>query len=242
LFAEDAGDERAVDLGDLCARFLQAQLAGDRREALRLVIEEGVKRGAPTAEVCLRVIQEAQRQIGQLWQDNHISVADEHLATAIAQVVLAHLYRLSPASPLLGKRVLFACIEGEHHDFPARLAADTLDLAGYDVRFLGADVPTESLVSMIRRERPDLVALSTTMSFNLRSLGATVTRLRAEFGDMLPILIGGLACHTLEDPVGEFGADGFACDARELIDVVDRLLPLPSSHVRRRGQGEGGAP
>ncbi|MDI1428540.1 cobalamin B12-binding domain-containing protein [Polyangium sorediatum] len=225
-----------MDLDDLCARFVKAQLAGDRREALRLVLEEGVGRGAPTAELSLRVLEAAQREIGLLWQDNRISVADEHLATAIAQVVLTHLYRLSPASPLISKRVVFGCVEGEHHDFPARLAADALDLAGYDVRFLGADVPTESLVSMLHRERPDLVALSVTMSFNLRSLRMTVARLRSAFGDALPILVGGAACSTLADPAGDLGADAFARDARELIEVAGRLV----AHVRP--QALGGTP
>lgn len=250
MFSEGTGHEHktssvehlgvALDLDHLCTRFRDAQLAGDRREALRLVLEEGVGRGAPAAEVSRRVIQEAQRTIGELWQENRISVADEHLATAIAQVVLAHLYQLSAASPLVGKLVLFGCVEGEMHDFPARLAADALDLAGYDVRFLGADVPTEALVSMVRRERPDLVALSATMSFNLRSLRATVARLRDAFGDVLPILIGGLACHTLEDPADELGASGFARDTRDLIEVVGRLLSVPVSHVRK--QAVGGAP
>lgn len=221
-----------MDLDDLCARFVNAQLAGDRREALRLVMEEGVGRGAPASEIALRVLQAAQRKIGELWQDNRISVADEHLATAIAQVVLAHLYRLSPASPLLDKRIVFGCVEGEHHDFPARLAADALDLAGYDVRFLGADVPTESLVSMIRRERPDLVALSATMSFNLRSLRMTVARLRSDFGEALPILVGGAACDTLADPAAELGADGFARDPRDLIGIAGRLISRPAHQAR----------
>ncbi|WP_348652876.1 cobalamin-dependent protein [Polyangium sp. y55x31] len=203
-------------------------------------MEEGVGRGAPASEIGLHVLRAAQRRIGELWQDNRIGVADEHLATAIAQVVLSHLYRLSPASPLIDKLVVFGCVEGEHHDFPARLAADALDLAGYDVRFLGADVPTESLMSMIRRECPDLVALSATMSFNLRSLRMTVARLRSDFGEALPILVGGAACDTLVDPGAELGADGFARDTRDLIGIVGRLVSRPS--LRARQQALGGHP
>src|SRR5690349_10167020 len=88
-----------VDFDELRTRFLRAQLAGDRREALRIVTEEGVRRGAPAIDVALSVIQESQREIGQLWQDNRISVADEHLATAVAQVALAHLYQLATPLP-----------------------------------------------------------------------------------------------------------------------------------------------
>ncbi|UQA55152.1 cobalamin B12-binding domain-containing protein [Polyangium aurulentum] len=213
-----------VDLDDLRARFLRAQLAGDRREALRIVTEEGVRRGAPAIDVALSVIQEAQREIGQLWQDNRISVADEHLATAVAQVALAHLYQLATPLPPNGKTILVACVEGELHDFPARLAADALELAGFSVRFLGADVPTEGLSRMIAKDRPDLVALSATMSFNLPSLIDAVRKLRASLGDKLPILIGGRACQGLDGLAEELGAEGAGGDAWELIATARRLL------------------
>jgi methanogenic corrinoid protein MtbC1 len=217
-----------VDFDELRVRFLRAQLVGDRREALRIVSEEGVRRGASAVALALYVIQEAQREIGQLWQDNRISVADEHLATAVAQVALAHLYQLATPQPPVGKTVFVACVEGELHDFPARLAADALDLAGFSVRFLGADVPTEGLTRMIAKERPDLVALSATMSFNLPSLIDTVSKLRSALGAKLPILIGGRACQGLNGLAEELGADGAGGDAWELIATVRRLL-LPEA-------------
>ena len=33
-------------VGELCRRYVEAQLAGDRREALRLVIQDGLARSA----------------------------------------------------------------------------------------------------------------------------------------------------------------------------------------------------
>ena len=73
-------------LEELREQFLAAQLAGDRREALRVVVEKGLQ-GANLAatELAVGVVAEAQRKIGELWQRNRISVADEHMATAIAQ-------------------------------------------------------------------------------------------------------------------------------------------------------------
>ncbi len=35
------------------------------------------------------VIQKTQREIGRLWQENRITIADEHVATAISQLALA---------------------------------------------------------------------------------------------------------------------------------------------------------
>lgn len=212
------------DLAELRARYLAAQLAGSRREALRLVIEEGLERGVSALDVELEVIQEAQREIGRLWQENAITVAEEHMATAISHVALSHLYDHAPRAVTNGKKVMVACVEGEEHDFPARLVADALDLAGFDVRYLGANVPTESLLAGLKRERPDLLALSATMTFNVPALRLTVERVRAETAGALPVAVGGGACTWMAGLPAALGADATARDARELVDAARRLL------------------
>ncbi len=68
----------AVDFPSLTRKFVAAQLAGDRREALRLVVEDGVRRGARVLDLQARVIRAAQSEIGVLWQRNQISIAQEH--------------------------------------------------------------------------------------------------------------------------------------------------------------------
>ncbi|HEX6244999.1 MAG TPA: B12-binding domain-containing protein, partial [Polyangiales bacterium] len=128
-----------LDLDGLRSDYLSALLHGERRAALQLLVERGVRRGVSIEDLHSAVIQECQREIGRLWQENVISIAQEHQATAISQLVLAHLYDLSPRAADNHKRVVVACVEGEMHDFPSRLVADALDLAGFDVRYLGAN-------------------------------------------------------------------------------------------------------
>jgi methanogenic corrinoid protein MtbC1 len=214
----------ARDLSELRRRYLAAQLAGNRREALRLVIDEGLERGASVLDVQLNVIQEAQREIGRLWQENSISIAQEHMATAISSMALSHLFDRAPRAPSNGKLVLVACVEGELHDFPARLVADSLDLAGFDVRYLGASVPTDSLLHMISSDEPDLLALSTTMTFNVPALRTALARVREHTGGKLPIVIGGSACGWVKNVAEELAADGTAGDAAETVRVISRLL------------------
>ena len=182
----------AVDhLVSLRARYLAAQLAGDRREALRLVLDEGIAQGVSVANLHLDVIRPAQIEIGRLWQENEITVADEHLATAISQLVVSHLYRhLPPAAPK-GKRVIVCCGEDELHEMGARMAADFLEMAGFDVRFLGANVPADSVAAMVRTTRPDVVVLSAATTFCFPGLRRTIAAVRAAGGPDLPILVGG---------------------------------------------------
>ena len=150
-----------IDFAAMCGRYLETQLEGDRRAALQF-IDETLRRGIPPDDVRCHVVQAAQREIGRLWQEDRISIAQEHMATAISQLALAHLFQHATFHARVGKKVVVACVPGEHHDFPARLLADALDVAGYDVRFLGADVPLDSLLRAVDMEKPDLLALSVT--------------------------------------------------------------------------------
>lgn len=214
---------QASELASLAKDFLAAQLAGDRQAALRVLVENGLQRGFTIPELHLKVIQPAQYEIGRLWQENRISVAREHLATAIAQLGLAHLYRHLPRDESNGRKVLVSCVEGELHEVGARMASDFLEMAGFDVYFLGANVPTEHLASMVREEKPDLVVLSVAITYHLPALKAAVARLRQEH-PRLPIAVGGGALSWA--PELERGLDVAYCgkDARELVAAACRLL------------------
>ena len=175
-------------------RYVDAQLAGNRREALRLVIEEGVERGLSVAEIHTRVIQPAQYEIGRRWQLNEITVAQEHVATAISQLVVSHLYHDLPRAEPNGKTVLVTCVAGEQHEMGARMASDFLEMAGFDVQFLGANVPSASLVRMIEDRTPDMLVISAATTLCFPSLRQTIADIRATAaGAVLPIAVGGNA-------------------------------------------------
>lgn len=210
-------------LAQLQKRYLAAQLAGDRREALRLLVDEGLLQGIPLQDLHLKVIQPAQYEIGRLWQENHISVAQEHLATAISQLALSHLYRHLPRDPSNGKVIMLSCVEGELHEVGARMAADFLEMAGFDVRFLGANVPSHHLVRMVREQTPDLLALSVTMTYHLPALRDAVAVVR-EAVPHLPIAVGGLAFSWVPGLEKELDVAFFGKDARELVASACKTL------------------
>ena len=174
----------------LCARFLDAQLKGDRRRAVELLVEEGLGGGFEAPDLLLRVITPAQREIGRLWEANEVSVADEHVATAISQLAMSHLY--AHASPMAPRRelVLIACVDGEWHDMGARVAADVLEHHGFGVCLLGASVPLPALLDRIALDRPDIVLLSITMPAHHRALEAALEALHSEV-PLVPVLVGG---------------------------------------------------
>jgi methanogenic corrinoid protein MtbC1 len=212
------------DCATLSRRFLDAQLAADRPGALRVVIDDGVRRGISVEQLMMEVIRPAQFEIGQLWQMNKISIADEHVATAISQFALAQLYPLAERRAETGKRIFVACVEGELHEMGARLAADLLDLDGHDVTYLGANVPTDHLIRKVVAGRPDFVVLSISMTFHLAALHDAVRRLREEVDPPPPIAAGGRAVAWYPELQPRLKLAAVGGDARTLIADVQRFF------------------
>lgn len=115
---------------------------------------------------------------------------------------------------------MVACVEGELHELPARLVSDYLELAGFAVVFLGANLPTDSLVSFLEQEPVDVLALSVTMVFNLPALRSAVSAVRERLGSDLPILVGGHAIEEAPSIVDELGVRSAGPTPDELVSAV----------------------
>jgi MerR family transcriptional regulator, light-induced transcriptional regulator len=204
--------------------YLAATLSGDRAEALRIIREEGYASGLSITQLYLDVIQHTQYEIGQLWEQGEVSVAQEHIATAISQLAMAQLYSMMPRRDALGYRVLITCVPGETHDMGPRILADFFEMAGFDVRYLGADVPTTEIIDSVRLNSPHLVALSATMSYNLPAFRETVEAIRAEFGDRILIAAGGQAFRLTPELLDELEISIRAANAQELVNQSKAAL------------------
>jgi methanogenic corrinoid protein MtbC1 len=192
--------------------FLQALLGGHRQAALA-VVEGLLREGRPIEDLYLRLVQDSLHQVGRLWETNAISVADEHMATALAQYVVGRLYtRLPPAVVSRGRMVL-AGVAGELHQVGANIVADLLEADGWVMRFLGTNVPHSGIVASATAHEAAVVGISATMLVNLPRVADIVRDLKA-----LPkppvIVVGGAAFQAAPRAWRETGADLFAADAR----------------------------
>jgi MerR family transcriptional regulator, light-induced transcriptional regulator len=113
------------------------------------VARRALGEGTGVAGLYQRVIAPAMWRIGELWEQGEISVADEHLATALTHQAMAGIYGPSLGHKVKPGRILMAAVEGEQHALGLRMAADVVELAGYETIYLGADVPTADLLQAV---------------------------------------------------------------------------------------------
>ena len=210
----------SIDLTQVRRRYLEHLLAPDSRLAWE-TITGALEDGARAAQIYLQVLTPAMIEIGHLWETAQIGVAQEHLATQITQTVLARLApSLEEAASAFerGRRrlALVSGTPGELHGIGARMVADFLEASGWDVLLLGPDAPAGEIMELTAARRPDIVALSTSLSFNLLAAGRVFARLREL--DPPPLLVaGGRAYEGQADRALLAGADVFASDPEALL-------------------------
>jgi methanogenic corrinoid protein MtbC1 len=163
------------------------------------------------------VIKYALYTVGALWERNELSVAEEHLATAIVSRVMSSLYGRFVGTLQTKGMVVVSAGPNEFHEVGARMVADILEFDGWDVTYLGANIPREELMKLLKQKRPFMLALSVATLFNLEKARDVIAAVRAEpeLAGMR-ILAGGLAFAGAPRLWREFGADGYAAGLQEI--------------------------
>ncbi len=183
-----------MDSNNISGEFLQSLLAGNRHASSQIIGNLSVT-GLPVEDIYEKIIKESLYNIGELWESGKISVATEHLASAIVESVLNEMYSGIISKTRNNKTIIVASVENEAHQIGVKMVADIFEKHGWNALFLGANVPTKDLISFMEDIRPDYIALSLSISFNIPTLESTIKSILAGNPSM-KILIGGQGLRT----------------------------------------------
>jgi methanogenic corrinoid protein MtbC1 len=189
-------------------------------------VREAIEAGLDEAIIDDHVIAPALWLVGDLWADGEISIAQEHLASAISLRVLTlqrEAFRM--ARERASRRVLLAGLEGEHHVVGLMMASSLLLHAGYDVRLYGADLPVVELAGAVAAVRPAVVGLTTATALTAVNAPTAFEAVRVVDPDV-GVLVGGRGV----EEVWAAAWDVVVC--RHVGDAVDDVDAL----VKRAGR------
>lgn len=207
-------------LAQACGLYLQAALKGERRAAEGIAMQ-ALKQTPDVVDLYVDLFQSTQYEVGRLWENNRITVAEEHMATAITQYVMARVYQeVEPVAPTAG-RMLITGIDGELHQVGSNMVADIFEMRGWDVRFLGSNVPHCGILQAIEEHRPDVVGVSATMLFSLPKVIRLVGDIHERFASSPPrIIVGGRAFLTTPALCQELGTNAPVVDLRGALRMI----------------------
>jgi MerR family transcriptional regulator, light-induced transcriptional regulator len=202
-------------------RYLELLLAGDRNGCSGIV-SRFLDDGIPIRNLYVELFQRSLYRVGELWEQNLISVAREHLATAVTEFLLNLVYPRIFAEEHCGRTAVVACVANEQHQLGAKMVADIMELNGWNGYFLGGNRPVTDLLSLIREQQPDLLALSLSIHANFPLLLDALAVIRRDF-PLLPIIVGGQAFRWGHDFLGDFPGVSCLTSITQLEELLSRF-------------------
>lgn len=241
------------DTRDLVGPLLVSLLSGDER-GVEKALARALGRGADLAVVSRDLVGPALDEVGEMWSRGEISIAEEHLATALVyRVVTQHTAAFLP--PPGAPRLVLACLAGEFHELGAAIAALVARSSGWDADLLGANVPRSEILRFLVQRRPAAVGLSIALPAHVAECSKAIAEIRRAVPGV-KVLVGGLACRRDVELGRLAGADACFADAVELrtwlLESVPKGGPAPGGlpaempaglkrKVRRGTRGGSGA-
>lgn len=116
--------------------------------------------------------------------------------------------------------IIIATVKGDVHDIGKNIVKVILENYGYNVIDLGKDVPIETVVSETIRTGTKLVGLSALMTTTVVNMEKTIHALRQAVD--CTIWVGGAV--LTEDYAMKIGADYYAKDAKQSVDIAKKVL------------------
>jgi methanogenic corrinoid protein MtbC1 len=175
------------------------------------------------ATVYVELIAPTLIEIGEAWHRGDIFISTEHYATAYLRgrlLALLQAYPHRPDSPT----IFVGCAPTERHEVGALIFAVMLRQAGYNVVYLGQDVPVNDVIQTALQTRPAMICMSAS---NPQS-AALMADIQAQLGRAEPPAplfgYGGRAFDL--DPVLREAVPGhwLGTDPRDALQLVNNLL------------------
>jgi methanogenic corrinoid protein MtbC1 len=138
---------------------------------------------------------------------------------------MSELYPQIISGPRVGKVLVAACVGSELHEIGVRMVADFFEMEGWDTYYLGAGLPHDQILSALEQRKPDLIALSATMTFHIPLVTELISAIRSVSSSATArIMVGGMPFNHTPELWKSVGADLWAADAEKAVQAARELI------------------
>jgi 5-methyltetrahydrofolate--homocysteine methyltransferase len=205
------------------AKIRQAVLTGQEQDLIGAVRELLQKKVAPK-EIIDQGMVAAMESLNQSFKNGTVFIP-EVLAAARAMnaAVLFLEPHLAEKDKRAGGKILIGTVKGDLHDIGKNMVATMLRGVGFNVVDLGINVAVDAFVKKVAEERPQVLALSALLTTTMPEMRKVIGALaQAGTRETVKVIVGGAPVN--QNFSNDIGADGYARDAAEAIDLVRSLI------------------
>jgi len=229
-----------LSTNELLNRYLDPLLQG-HRHACRELVKSALEQGAQPRNLYQDLLWPAMARVDQLYREDRINLASEHMATRINRTVADHLQtRLGRKAPV-NRKILITCAAGEPEEISAQMCADLFEADGWDVYFLGGGVPHDETISLAGQLQPHTLLIFGSRPTDAPAVRELIDQIREiNACPTMNIMVSGGVFNRAAELWKEVKADLFAETASEALELAAQATPrepearIPGAPKKRR--------
>ena len=148
------------------------------------------------------------QKIGELWQEGSLRIFHEHLASAVIRTFLADLLA-TIKTPSHAPILIVTTPSGQYHEIGALIVALTSASVGWQVTYLGPNLPAEEISAAAIEKNARIVLLSIVFPPDDPHLKLELERIRVLLPDDISIFVGGRATNSYLETLKKINATVF---------------------------------
>ena len=202
---------------------LREAIIGGESDAARKETQGLLKSGVPPVDI-IKSMGKAMQTVGKKYEDMEYFVPDLVMsAEAMNEGLKLILPKLGSAGSVFKGKIVMGVCKGDTHDIGKNIVVAMLRGGGFNVVDLGIDVSPQKFIETINKEKPQIVGASSYISTTIDELKKLNEEMKkAGVRTKVKYLIGGASVYPKH--VQDVGADAFANDAIEAVEVANKLV------------------
>ena len=142
----------------------------------------------------------------------------------VTQLIMSQLYGYIFDAEKTAGTLVSTCVAGDLHEIGVRMVTDFFEMAGWNTFYLGANMPTKSVLETVMQRKAHVLCISATISYHLGAVSELIQSVRAEPGcRSVKILVGAYPFNVAPDLWQKMEADGCAPNAQDAIILANQL-------------------
>lgn len=220
-------------------RFYTALISGDRAAAREIMGDIFAQDPSPE-KVVEHLIWPVLDTIQKDYRKDQLTNLAYHYATRMLRSITDQLQIRYEQKARNGEKVMLVCGAEESEELAGQLAADLLEAAGYTVFFTGGGIANDEIVAQLNDLQPQRLVVFGAIPATVPQTRQLIDRMH-DIGacEQTQVIVGGGVFNRAEGLAEEIGADLWALDPLELVEVMDdepqrRMTPDQRTVGRRR--------
>ncbi|MDX2146792.1 MAG: cobalamin-dependent protein [Planctomycetota bacterium] len=209
-----------MDRDLILERYFEALINGNRPSARQIVREFAAAHPDPE-KVIVELHWPVYELIERLWRADQLSILSYNFATRLLRQLVDQTGERLPQAPRRGRRVFACCGTSQAEELAAQMAMDVLESGGFDVAFAGGGIPGDEIIARVHETKPDVLLLFASAASDLPEVRRVIDTLHSIGAcPNVQIVVGGGVFNRADGLAEEIGADLYASDPLDLVDVM----------------------